>query len=291
MLNGFFVLGELLIFASAAAFFLAEKLYAFLPEQYAGLLLENKWYVLIAGIILSILGMVQHVLKKQKAHTAQQPESVHSSNQQTPKSGRLSGDEAQVSLSDSIDWQPLQEGGTNFKTTELVQLASHRVQTKPAKAQQIFAGAFIFFGVVSMFFVLRHIMAADTFSGFVLIPALFSLLFSGIGVAALYYPRPRIFDKHTGWFWRGSPKLFQSSEMQQLACACQLSQIKALQIIDEYISSTDSDGHSSSYHSYELNLVLKDGSRLNVMDHGNKDSIEADASMLAEFLGVPVLVK
>lgn len=289
MLNGFFVLGELLIFASATAFFLAEKLYAFLPEQYAGLLLENKWYVLIAGIILSMLGMVQHVLKKQKAHMAQQPESTHSSNQQTPKSGRLSGNEALATLAANTDWQPLQEGGTNFKTTELIQLASHRLQTKPAKAQQIFAGVFIFCGLVSMFFILRHIMATATFSWSMLIPVPFSLLFSGIGMAALYYPRPRIFDKHIGWFWCGSPKLFQSSEIQPLACACQLSQIVALQLIGEHISSTDSDGRSSSYRSYELNLVLKDGSRLNVMNHGNKDSIEADASTLAEYLGVPIL--
>jgi hypothetical protein len=40
--------------------------------------------------------------------------------------------------------------------------------------------------------------------------------------------------------------------------------------------------------SYELNLVLKDGRRINVVDHGGADKIRTDAATLADFLGVPV---
>ena len=47
-------------------------------------------------------------------------------------------------------------------------------------------------------------------------------------------------------------------------------------------------GDKSRYYSYELNLVLEDGSRLNVIDHGNVEAIRADAQKLAAFLGKPL---
>ena len=42
------------------------------------------------------------------------------------------------------------------------------------------------------------------------------------------------------------------------------------------------------FYSYEINLVLKNGRRVNVADHGDLDSLRADADMLANFLEVPV---
>lgn len=62
-----------------------------------------------------------------------------------------------------------------------------------------------------------------------------------------------------------------------------LDDICAIQLISEYCS-----GDDSSYYSYELNLVLKDASRINVIDHGNKTRILEDTQILADFLDVPV---
>ena len=39
---------------------------------------------------------------------------------------------------------------------------------------------------------------------------------------------------------------------------------------------------------YEINLILHDSSRLNVVHHGNKKRIRRDAATLAEFLGKPL---
>jgi Fe2+ transport system protein B len=39
---------------------------------------------------------------------------------------------------------------------------------------------------------------------------------------------------------------------------------------------------------YELNLVLKDGKRLNVMDHSRRAHIRSDAQRLGQFLKVPI---
>jgi hypothetical protein len=47
-------------------------------------------------------------------------------------------------------------------------------------------------------------------------------------------------------------------------------------------------GNKSSYLSYELNLVLSDGRRINVIDHGDKIKILVDAHDLAEFLDIPI---
>ena len=59
-------------------------------------------------------------------------------------------------------------------------------------------------------------------------------------------------------------------------------------ILQERVSSSSSSGGSSRYYSYELNLVLKDGTRLNVVDHGGKSLLNANAETLAQFLNVPV---
>ena len=58
--------------------------------------------------------------------------------------------------------------------------------------------------------------------------------------------------------------------------------ISALQIIKERIQTKN-----SSYKSYELNIVMEDGKRFNVIDHGNYEAVKADAKTIADFLGVP----
>ena len=60
-------------------------------------------------------------------------------------------------------------------------------------------------------------------------------------------------------------------------------EIHAIQLISEHVS-----GNKSSYYSYELNLVSRDGVRTNVVDHGKLDQVREDAKTLAEFLEVPV---
>ncbi len=43
------------------------------------------------------------------------------------------------------------------------------------------------------------------------------------------------------------------------------------------------------FHSYELNIVLKDGSRYNVMDHGHDKLLLSDAKRLADRLSIPLI--
>lgn len=92
-------------------------------------------------------------------------------------------------------------------------------------------------------------------------------------------------DKYTSMYWKGHKKPDYIYRPEDEKDATMFSNIYAIQIIREYVKSD-----KSSYYSYELNLVLDDGRRLNVIDHGKKNEILEDARELGEFLDVPVWV-
>ena len=58
------------------------------------------------------------------------------------------------------------------------------------------------------------------------------------------------------------------------------SQIYALQVVKEYVR-----GDETNYWSYELNLVLQEGQRLSVVDHGNLETLLDDARRVRDLLG------
>ena len=98
---------------------------------------------------------------------------------------------------------------------------------------------------------------------------------------------PLRFDRRSGEFTRGRP--FANPILRALAPyrSCRLDAIHALQILVKRTSKT-AGGTSGAYLSYELNLVLGNGSRLNVLDHGDDSAIREDAAMLGRFLERPV---
>ena len=94
---------------------------------------------------------------------------------------------------------------------------------------------------------------------------------------------PIVFDKLSAHFWKGRKSPQDVGDVRSLKHAAEFSQIHALQILAEYVR-----GNKSSYYSYELNLVLKDGARINVVDHGSQNRLREDAKTLSVFLGKPV---
>ena len=122
-----------------------------------------------------------------------------------------------------------------------------------------------------------------------------------MGIAIFFGSRMcglRSFDRREGCFWKGRWKrgdgalsirradLNARLEKEALKDYIDLADVYAIQLIKEYVpGSRGTDSCSSPYYSYELNLVLKDGERMNVVDHGNLTRIRADAIQLGEFLG------
>ena len=57
-----------------------------------------------------------------------------------------------------------------------------------------------------------------------------------------------------------------------------------MQIVEERLHSQK----GGSYSSYELNMILKNGTRRNVVDHGDGVRLRQDAEVLAKSLSVPL---
>lgn len=62
--------------------------------------------------------------------------------------------------------------------------------------------------------------------------------------------------------------------------SAKLADIYAIQLIDEWCGDSSID--------YQLNLILKDGSRINVFEVKKHEKIRDVAKEIAEFLGKPV---
>ena len=73
------------------------------------------------------------------------------------------------------------------------------------------------------------------------------------------------------------------SQKQSIKGLTPLEEIHALQLVSELCHTKN-----RSYYSYELNLVLRDGQRINAVDHGRHERIRTDAQRLSDFLGKPV---
>ncbi|WP_341678322.1 hypothetical protein [Niveibacterium sp. SC-1] len=177
-----------------------------------------------------------------------------------------------------IDWSPLKPGGANFQTARL-DGTSQRLDVKMSRGMWLFGG--LFAGLGGMAVVLGSSAAIrDGHALGALVFLLVGLVFCGLGVWLLSRPRLR-FDKPLGMYFAGArPRPGGASTHEQQG---RLADIRALQLLAERVSSDD-----GNYLSYELNLVLVDGRRVNVMDHGKRRAIELSARALSEFLDRPV---
>ena len=189
-------------------------------------------------------------------------------------------------LATQIEWSPLKGGGTNFKTHKLKKIHAQRMEFRCSLAMLLFGGVFFLIGVGTLTGAVIAFFnrTPDTeWQVFVVLP-LFGLVFGGVGFFILRNAMvPRIFDLAQGYYCRDRKKPEHSFDVSTIRDHVRLDEVHALQLISEYVS-----GSKSSYHSYELNLVLKNGERINVVDHGGRSAIQRDAQTLAEFLGKPL---
>ncbi len=164
-------------------------------------------------------------------------------------------------------WHPAAPGGASFGTHRLKRTSANRVEFAPTVAWKLFSLAFFLAGSGVL---VLHLNRFDLDSmvlsnGRTYAPMIFGALFSVVGICMWWFgSTPRVFDRARAMFWRGrrQPAMMRTGGQQGLSTP--LSAIHALQLISEYVS-----GNKNSYYSYELNLVLADGNRINVVDHGN----------------------
>jgi len=178
-------------------------------------------------------------------------------------------------------WSPLKKGGTNFQTHKLVTVSTSKLEFKHSFIAIFF---YMIFATVGLG-ILGYSLYAELQLSFNLeiqnlILFGMGLLFFGIGATMAHFgTKPIVFDKMLGYYWKGRKKPNHNIEYAKPELFTHLNDIHVLQIISEYIR-----GEKSSYHSYELNLVFRDGSRKNVIDHGSLESLREDAQVLAQFI-------
>ncbi|MFC0604342.1 hypothetical protein [Winogradskyella pulchriflava] len=185
-------------------------------------------------------------------------------------------------MSSRVSVQPLKPGGSNFQTHVLVEKSSSKIIYRPSTGGILFV--LLFFGI-GLGFVIYNLFDS---TGQVASPSLinffsltFGLIFTFFGSYMMFYLfKPRVFDRHLGFYYKSYK--FKPHHVN-LVNQIRLNNIIAIQIIGETIR--DDDG---SYGSFELNLVLDDNTRRNVVDHGNLKSIINDAHILSDFLNIPI---
>lgn len=184
------------------------------------------------------------------------------------------------------EWSPLKGGGTNFRTHRLL-VNAERARFIPTLGYLLFASIFIAAGlfIISFNFHGEYMHDAESNNTMIII-FLAGAVFAGAGLFILRGAlMPRVFNKTLGFYYRGFLKSHKDPEYSNLKEYCELPEIAAIQLISEYVSS------DNSYHSYETNIVLQSGDRMNVVDHGNKRAAIRDAEKLATFLKVPLWKK
>ena len=160
-------------------------------------------------------------------------------------------------LAQRIEWGPLKQGGSNFRTHQLEETSPGRLEVKRSLGYTAFGVGFIAVGLP---------VAIGLFP----LGLLFGVPFVGVGVAVLW-PRTKGFYGDA-----------QQCRLGDRTIA--FAEVHAVQVLEELVSG----GDSADYSSYELNLVLRDGERVNVADHGDYNRVRNDAGTIATMMRCPL---
>ncbi len=201
----------------------------------------------------------------------------------------------QDTFAQTIEWSPKRSGGANFKTHKLVTTPEGNLVIKSTLGFYLFRVVFLLMGLLvmvvssptlqslavsffehplytvkAMVFSLPHAWRGEAIYG-----ALFGAVFFFLGIGMLLFARKG-----------GTFRVLEREYTRPKHPPIPFGNIHAIQIISEHC--TSGGKHKSHYYSYELNLVLKDHSRITVLDHGNRDCVQEDAATIAQSIGIPV---
>lgn len=190
-------------------------------------------------------------------------------------------------LAEETEWTPLVAGGRSFRTNHLVVQSPTRFVFRPSFGTLAVATILVLFGLAlaaAGYFVEDIITEPGEFD-----PRLAAYLLGAMFVLAgafTWYSlsMPIVFDRGFNAYWRGRLPSGQSvPDATRVRDFTPLQEIHALQILAEWVP----DQYYDTY-SYELNLVLRDGRRVNVVDHGDLDDLRSDAAELSRLLVLPL---
>lgn len=162
----------------------------------------------------------------------------------------------------------------------------NRLSFQPTLFAKLFFLPFLIGGIL-MVFLGVHLFKDNRAIFVCLFPTILGAVFVFAALFGFLFllPKPKVFDLATGWYWKNKQPdtsfledSFSSNPFEEYS-AVRLINVHALQVIKK------------PRNLCEMNLVLKDSSRVNVLCHDKKERLEREAYMLSEFLGVPVWVR
>ncbi|RLD31114.1 MAG: hypothetical protein DRI73_09310, partial [Bacteroidetes bacterium] len=154
-------------------------------------------------------------------------------------------------IAEQTEWSPLKPGGSNFRTHEFSKKTGMAF-FKATKGNLLFSGVFMFLGlVVPVLMMISNIKSGSISDPIFLVMNFVPLVFFFAGFFLYKHStKPIVFSKTRGYFWKGRLKENESPEQKGLKEYCRLSDIVALQIIAERVtSSSSSSSGSTSYRS------------------------------------------
>ena len=167
----------------------------------------------------------------------------------------------------------IKEGGSNYHSERLL-VRGNLIVVKPTK-RHLFCMSL--FGIVGLFFVVfpclleqRIIWPGVIFGG------VFFLLGCSIFIGELLRPRPLI---------NLSLRQLYPKGMKHPELAVPLNSFRQLEIVAKSVHNPKGKG----FPCYELNVVLNDDSRHNILNHGSEKALLEEARMLAELLNLPLI--
>ena len=178
-----------------------------------------------------------------------------------------------------ISWKPIVKGGSNFRTHKLKQVSHHSYKIVPTLGYYLCILLFILLSGGMLYRAyMEYLDSTSTFWLYGILGAIFQ-----VPVLQLIYNAlsPFTIDLDEGVFYNGREWDPIHEKMKEAEGSVQ--EIYGIQLVTELVT------RKSRYESYELNLVLQDGRRINVMDHGNQEKLYEDAELLSEALKVPIL--
>jgi len=188
-------------------------------------------------------------------------------------------------LAEQIQWTVLKSDGSNFQTHKLVEAGVSRMESEPTLLSKIFSLIFVIIGLaIPVVLIVSGYLFEDPDHFYLAFAAiLIALIFVGLG--AFFFRKlseKMIFDKLKNRLWVDKPGKVKS-KTDHIDNALKLSDVCAIQLISKYLR-----GNNKSYYIYEMNIVMSDTNRYNILRHGNKRQIRRDAKKLSKFLGKPV---
>jgi hypothetical protein len=176
---------------------------------------------------------------------------------------------------EDLDWTPLRSGGALFRTHHAVQ-DEQRFELVPSSgARGLIVGVALLGAAMLVGGFVGYRVRADM--GLLVVGA---AMFVVCEVLAILLRRllehSHLFDRASGRYrWTRRP-----------AGELSLVDVRGLQVLRKRVNGPESD-----YDCDELNLVLLDGRRVNVLDHGEPESLRRDAEALARWLSVPLWIR